>query len=254
MQTADNFEPAAVSSLGEPFVYSGTELDAMVEARNYHRWILRYFKPYLGERIIELGAGTGSFADCLLEAHVPSQFTLYEPAINLFPSLHRRFEGRPGVTSIHARLDERAATQSADTVMMVNVLEHIEDDAQCLRHVHRVLSADGRLLLFVPALPFLYGSLDRAVHHFRRYTKRGLRQTLAATGFRIEKVRYFNLIGIAAWFWSARVLKRKTVPGSDVRFFDRWIVPAAARLEAAWEPPLGQNLLVIAGKQDLPKV
>lgn len=226
----------------------------MDEARGYHRWILRYFLPFLGDRIIELGAGTGSFAEGLLEAHKPTQLTLYEPAINLFPSLRKRFEGRPGVTPLHSHLDERTAPQSADTVVMVNVLEHIEDDSQCLRHIHRVLAPGGHLLLFVPALPALFGSLDRAFEHFRRYTKRGLRQTLDETGFRIEQIRYFNLIGVAAWFWSGRILKRKMVPGRDVRIFDRWIVPAAALLEGAWEPPLGQSLLVVAGKQDSRKV
>lgn len=226
----------------------------MDEARSYHRWILRYFRPFLGDRIIELGAGTGSFADCLLEVHKPSQLTLYEPAVNLFPSLQQRFEGRPGVTPIHDHLDERTASLSADTAVMVNVLEHIEDDSRCLRDIHRVLTPDGHLLLFVPALPAIYGSLDRAFEHFRRYTKPGLRQKLAETRFQVEEIRYFNLIGIAAWFWSGRILKRKMVPARDVRFYDRWIVPAAARLEDAWEPPLGQSLLVIAGKQDSRKV
>ncbi|MGH9757345.1 MAG: hypothetical protein ACRD4M_06375, partial [Candidatus Acidiferrales bacterium] len=106
MQTSDNLKPAVFPSSHEPFVYSGTELGAMDEARGYHHWILRYFTPFLGERVIELGAGTGSFADCLLEAHKPTQLTLYEPAINLFPSLRKRFEGRPGVTPIHSHLDE----------------------------------------------------------------------------------------------------------------------------------------------------
>ncbi|MGH9700417.1 MAG: class I SAM-dependent methyltransferase [Candidatus Acidiferrales bacterium] len=226
----------------------------MDEARGYHRWILRHFMPFLGDRIVELGAGTGSFAQSLLEIHPPSQITLYEPAVNLFPFLQQRFKDRNGVALIHDHLDERAASVSADTVVMVNVLEHIKDDSLCLRHIHRVLAPGGHLLLFVPALPALFGSLDRAFEHFRRYTKRGLRQTLDETGFHIEQIRYFNMIGVAAWFWSGKILKRKMVPERDVRFFDRWIVPAAARLEDAWEPPLGQSLLVIAGKQDSRKV
>lgn len=238
----------APESPGQKFLYSGDELDAMEEAQRYHCWILRHFRPYLGKRIMEIGAGTGSFASILIESAPHSEFFLFEPAANLFPLLERRYQHDARVRTYNASLDARAASLAPDTVVMVNVLEHIEDDLACLRQTFSVLAPGGNLLLFAPALPALYGSLDRAFGHFRRYGRTELLTKLQEANFRVHKVRYFNFVGVATWFFSGRILKRTTVPVRDVRFYDLWIVPPASWLEQRWEPPLGQSVVAIAQK------
>jgi len=145
-------------------------------------------------------------------------------------------------------LDEIGDTFRADTVIAVNVMEHVERDADFLRAAGRALSSDGSLLLLVPAVPAIYGSLDRAFDHFRRYTRSGLRQLLLDAGFEIERLHYLNGIGVAAWFFAGRVLHRKTLGRTQVRFYDRWVIPWLRRIESKIHPPIGQSLLAVARK------
>ena len=111
-----------------------------------------------------------------------------------------------------------------------------------------MLVPGGSLLLLVPALPAIFGSLDRAFDHFRRYTRSGLRSSLVAAGFEIDTLHYLNMIGVAAWFVSGRVMRRTTLGRGQVRFYDRWIIPIVRRLESVIPAPIGQSVLAIARK------
>lgn len=236
--------PAGVEK--RDFVYSGSELGAMEEAKRYHAWILSYFQPYLGSRILEVGAGTGTFAERLRQAAPKCELFLFEPAGNLYPALEERFRSHANVHTARASLEERAAGLGVDTIVMVNVLEHIEDDEACLKRASEVLSPGGHLLVFVPAVQLIYGTLDRALDHFRRYGKSDFTRKLRAAGFRIRRMRYFNLPGVAAWGLYSRLLKRKSVEAGDVRFYDRWVIPSLSKIEGWVEPPIGQSLLAVA--------
>jgi SAM-dependent methyltransferase len=234
------------SSAGESFRYSGTELDAMAEARNYHRWILAQFAPFLGDSLLEVGAGIGNFAAQILEARPDICLTLLEPAANLAPLLAQRFASRPRVRTLAGSLAEHAASLSVEGAVMVNVLEHIENDQECLFQLHRVLRPGGRLMLFVPAVQAIYGSLDAAFDHFRRYSKPGLRRMLEQSGFTVKTLRYVNMPGVMAWWVTGTLLRRTTLRPASVRAYDRWVVPWLAKLEDVWEPPIGQSLLAVA--------
>jgi len=232
----------------DAFLYAGTELDAMAEARRYRAWILSYFKPFLGKHILEVGAGNGTFSQLLFEESKGARLSVQEPAANLLPLLKRRFSDVPQVHVIDGPFSaDHADSFPVDTIVMVNVLEHVENDREYLQTMRRMLPVGGHLLLFVPATPGIFGSLDRALDHYRRYTKKDLSAKLCEAGFRIEKIRHFNFVGVAAWFAAGRLLNKNTVRASEVRFYDRWIVPVASRIEERWEPPMGQSLLAVAG-------
>lgn len=231
----------------ESFVYSGTELDAMAEAGNYCSWIQRNFAPYLGKRVVEIGAGTGTFSELLLTSASTEELVLFEAAHNLFPQLRERFAGRN--VRVHCGPFELSRlTGPADSVVLVNVLEHISDDGELLSQIYRSVRPGGSLLLFVPALEWNYGSLDKAFEHHRRYSKRGLARTIKTAGFHIERMRYVNMMGIASWFFAGKVLHQTTLSPAQVRWYDRWVIPWSFRLEQLCEPPLGQSLLAIAIK------
>jgi SAM-dependent methyltransferase len=232
--------------VGTRFTYSGTELNSMAEAENYHRWILSHFAPFLGKRVLEIGAGIGTFSSFLLNKAPDSELTLLEPAANLYPTLEGRYEGNARVAVIQGNLEEHATSLSADSVVLVNVLEHVEDDKDYLQMIYRILNPRGNLLLLVPAVPHLYGSLDEAFGHLRRYTKKDLCRKLQGVGFRLERLRYVNLPGVASWFIAAKLLRLKTLESADVRFYDRWVVPWCSKLEGLWPPPIGQSLLAVA--------
>jgi SAM-dependent methyltransferase len=236
--------PAGASA----FTYSGEELDALAQARNYYGWISGRFAPYLGTRIVEAGAGIGTFTAWLLERAPGARITAIEPAENNYPHLSQRFAADARVTPVRGYLDAALPPASADSVVAVNVLEHVQDDAGFLANAARVLVPDGHLLLFVPALPALFGSLDRAFDHFRRYTRPVLRERLRAAGLVPAQVVYMNAPGVAAWWLTGKVLRKRTVSARDARLYDRWVIPWVRAVENRWSPPLGQSLLAVARK------
>jgi SAM-dependent methyltransferase len=245
--------PAGNAGASEEFAYSGTELDAMSGAENYYRWIIRHFAPFTGREILEVGAGVGTFANHLLFALPDGPFggrrlTLIEPASNLFPALQHRFRENHLVTTLQGDLESCADRLRPDTEILVNVLEHVKDDEACLALLHRILQPGGHLLIFVPAMPGLYGSLDAAFEHYRRYARAELERKLRAAGFELRKSRFVNLPGVAAWWLSGKIFRRKTLAPGAVRFYDRWVIRPWSRCEDVWAPPLGQNLLAIAQK------
>ena len=231
----------------EPFVYSGTELEAMAQARNYCQWILRYFAPYLGENIVEIGAGSGTFSQLLLDRGETRRLVLFEAAANLLPLLRRRFAD-PRVQLHCGSFDPSVLTQGSDSIVLVNVLEHIRDDELLLSQIHASLRKGGSLLLFVPACQWNYGSLDQAFDHYRRYSGAELERKIQNAGFRMEQRRYINFMGIASWFLAGKVLRQKTIKASQVRWYDSWVIPWSFKLEQFCKPPIGQSLLAVAIK------
>ncbi|HEX2693279.1 MAG TPA: methyltransferase domain-containing protein [Gemmatimonadaceae bacterium] len=230
------------------FSYSGTELDAVAEAVNYYDWIMDSFVDHVGERSIEAGAGTGTVSDLILSRAHPKQLDLVEPATNNVPILRKRFAGDSRVTVHHGYLEDLVGSLKVDSVIAVNVLEHVEHDDKFLQAAYDLLNPGGSLLLLVPATPAIFGSLDRAFEHYRRYTRSGIERSLVHNGFEIEKLDYLNLLGVAAWFVSGRVLHRTTLGRKQVRFYDRWVIPVLRRIESVIPIPIGQSLLVIGRK------
>jgi ubiquinone/menaquinone biosynthesis C-methylase UbiE len=232
-----------------PFAYVSTELQALAEAKNYYRWVNRQFAPFMGKRVVEVGAGIGTFAQSLLD-HVPlAELVLVEPSHNLLPLLQQRFAGDSRVKIVPGFFQPIAVPAPVDSVVLVNVLEHIAKDQAILDDAHAVLSPGGTLLLLVPALPQIYGSLDQAFGHYRRYTRTALARKLHGAGFEIIRLAYVNLLGIGGWWLSGRVLRRKTLQARYVRWYDRWVIPWLSKLEERWQPPCGQSLIVTARKR-----
>ena len=225
----------------------------MALAVNYHRWILKRFTPFLGKRIVEVGGGTGSFSELLLETR-PEILTVLEPSANMYPVLVRQLSGiEKGhlaqvrqCTLVQAFAGSRAP--QPDSILYVNVLEHIEDDKEELRTAHSVLAHRGRVLIFVPANPWLMGSLDRQLGHFRRYTMRELSSKCRAAGFTVRHSSYFDLLGILPWWLKYCILKSDHLEPAAVRFYDRWVVPISSRLEGLAAPPLGKSIVLVGEK------
>lgn len=226
--------------------YPGTELTALADAPNYYEAILREFSPYLGSRVVEIGAGIGTCSEYLLRYPQIKTLTLIEPASNLISILREKLSGDARVRLVNGPLKSVAESLSSDSVVLINVLEHVEDEEDLLRTIRHILKPNGALLLFVPALPMLYGSLDKAFGHVRRYRKAELRLQVEKHGFKIVNLRYFNLPGIVAWFVAGKVLNRKSLRARDARVYDRWIMSWVGRLEQMCHPPIGQSLLVVA--------
>jgi SAM-dependent methyltransferase len=229
------------------FSYSGTELDALASAPNYYRFIARRFAPHVGARAVEVGAGIGTFTEHLLRETPVREVVAVEPAENNFPLLRERLAGRPNVRLLHGYLEQVAdEVRGADSVVAVNVLEHTPDDLAFLRAARGVLRPGGSVLLFVPAMPAIFGSLDHEFEHYRRYDKASLARALEGAGFRDARLRHVNSLGILAWFAAGRIFRWRTIHASRVALYDRLVVPWLTALESRLEPPAGQSILAVA--------
>ena len=133
-----------------------------------------------------------------------------------------------------------------DTIIGVNVLEHIDDDRRTLATIAKALPSGGKLLLFVPASPVLFGSLDEAFGHCRRYRKTELQTKITEAGFQILELKFMNVPGLVSWFVAGRILKSRTLSPGMVQWYDRWVIPAVRTIESRLTMPAGQSLTVIA--------
>lgn len=227
--------------------YEGHDLEALADLRNYTAAILAAFAPNVRGRVVEVGAGIGNFAARFRP--LIDEALLVEPATNLYGRLVDRFAGDAAVRTFHGVLDDAPAARGTfDAAIMVNVLEHVDDDVGTLRRLHELLRPGGALLVFVPAMPALYGSLDREMGHVRRYTKDGLRDAATSAGFTIEQLRWFDSVGVVPWWIVGRVLRRRRIDEGGAKLYDRVVVPALTQLERRFAPPFGKNLVCVGRK------
>jgi len=224
----------------------------MALAVNYSRWIFDRLRPFIGKHIVEVGAGMGSFTKFLLETQ-PASMTLLEPSISLFPILRERLPSLDprGIAQARAATLAQAfagtnAPRQPDTAIYVNVLEHIADDEQELRTLHSILPASGRLLIFVPANPWLMGTMDRHLRHFRRYKLDELAAKCRSAGFRIQLAEYFDVIGIVPWWVRYCLLQSDRMEPASVQLYDRIVVPISRILERFVTPPIGKSVILVA--------
>jgi SAM-dependent methyltransferase len=224
--------------------YFGKELEAMSFAKNYHTWILAEFLPYLGSSIAEVGAGVGSFSTLLLETKI-SSLMAFEPSQNMYPLLRIALSTDKRAKAINDFFGRERAGKCFDSILYINVLEHIEDDASEVANAREALDSGGHLLVFVPALPWLYSELDRQIGHFRRYTKKTLVELMCRSGLSVVKARYFDVAGIIPWYLNF-VLLKNAMSGGSVSAYDRLVVPPMRVIEGLLPPPVGKNLLLVA--------
>ncbi|MBF0614747.1 MAG: class I SAM-dependent methyltransferase [Magnetococcales bacterium] len=232
-----------------PFQYSGEDLEVLAAMRNYRAWMLSWMRPFIQGRTLEIGAGCGSISREILPW--ADQLTLLEPDAALCTRLHDRFAlDAPRVAVIQDRAETHLHarnSEAVDSIVLINVLEHIPDDQQLLHDISRVLTGNGHLLLFVPALPILYAAMDAHLGHCRRYLRTPLIQQVEAAGLQIVLARYFDLPGIFSWLL-LKATRSVAFNPAMVRIYDRWIVPPTRWLEQRITPPAGKNLLLVARK------
>lgn len=224
--------------------YSGTDnLEIMKEAVNYNRFLRRLILKYArgGDLILDFGAGIGTFASwvgrqgydvCCLEVDGAQARIIAQQNLQVLTSLS----------------DTRDETY--DYVYSLNVLEHIEDDAQALRDIFRVVKPGGRVLLYLPALQILFSSMDRKVGHFRRYRKSSLKQLAVESGFTVAKCRYADSLGVFAtlvykWFGD----ESGDLSMAPLVLYDRIAFPISRLLDILLGAICGKNVYAVLVKQ-----
>ncbi len=223
-------------------------LARMGKLEPYNRWLAERFQWALGRRILEIGAGFGNMTRHLTDGRELVVASDLDPvAVEYLKGVFRDNKA-VRVASYRFPLESAAREEiralRIDTLVCCNVLEHIEDDRKTLADMREILQPGGRLVLLVPALSRLYGSLDVHLRHFRRYEKPELERKLSEAGFAIEDCRFVNRPGVFGWFVNGRILRRKVLPKAQLRLF-RLFLPFLKREETA-PPSFGMSLLAIA--------
>lgn len=211
----------------------------------YNAWIVDELRPYVGRQVLDVGCCTGNILAHFLDRERVIGIDIGEEFI---AEARHRFGDRSNFRAEVADVTDPGmptlVKEPIDTVICVNVLEHIEDDAGALRNMNRVLEPGGRVLLFVPAHPFLHGTMDEVDGHHRRYSKADLRRKLESASFSVEAAHHMNLPGMIAWFIDGKLLRRRYVPASHDGLFQR-LVPRIAAVERRFRPPAGLSLVMV---------
>jgi len=223
---------------------TGFELGALEVAHNYRAGLVREFAPYVRGHVLEVGAGIGQISAQLLQQTALRRLTAIEPVPAHAALCRARL---PGVALIEGTLDDLPPGEPVDTIVSVNVLEHIRDDARELLGYRRLLAERaGHLCLCVPARAELYAPIDRALGHHRRYQRPALRALLVSAGFEVTRLDYFNLVGYLGWWLCFRLLQRRHFDVVPLRLFDSLVFRVTHALErGVARPPVGQSLLAV---------
>jgi SAM-dependent methyltransferase len=223
-------------------------LESGRESDNYNAWVAAQFAPSIGRRVLEVGCGIGNLSRYWVERDA---FVGIDTEAECIAKCTARFADKPNATFLHDFAGapdwvRRWSAHRPDTIVAINVLEHIREDLEALRGWRDIVRAGGggNICIFVPAFEFAYSSFDHRYGHFRRYTKATLRDKLLDAGLDIEELRYFNMPGLLAW-WTTFVLFKRTEASGQVGVYDRLVVPLARRLESVVTPPFGNSVVAV---------
>ncbi len=226
-------------------------LRQMGQARRFNGWMAKTIRPFIGRNVLEIGAGRGNMTELLTAPGTQylATDTNQEHLRELCVWLENRPDLRTALCDAADSNDFLALESDFDTVICLNVLEHIEDDSTALANIHGCLRSGGKAIVLVPQGAAAFGSLDEVLHHKRRYSEAELRKKMTAAGFHVERVLRFNRATYPGWIWNARVLRRKTLSSMQLRIFD-FLVPVWRRVDS-WLPWPPTSLIGIGVKEPL---
>ena len=230
-------------------LYQGlTTLEILTEAKNYNRWIAENFYSSIQAPLLEFGSGIGNISE-LISSYTP--LCLTDTDARMLAHLKNKFSHSNDVSVDFLDITQpppEHLVESFQTVIGINVLEHVEDDEKALFHLGNVLKPSGRLLLLVPAKKWAYTDLDKQLGHFRRYEKKELAEKLVKASFQIEKLYFFNLVGLMSWIMRDKLQRSGGLRPYQISSFDT-IVPILKRVELKISMPVGISLIAIAQKK-----
>lgn len=219
----------------------------------YYGWVLELVRPYVGRRVLDAGCGIGNFT-ALLEPLADYVLALDLSQENL-QLLRSRFSASSVVEVAAHDLDvdfEIVARKNIDTIVCLDVIEHVEDDVALLERFRDIASPGGHLIIKVPACPWLYGSVDEASGHYRRYTPRQLRERAASAGWEPVAAHYMNLAGVLPYWIKCRMRRQQS---NFSRTFKPWqlkaingVIPMLRLMDRLAGPPVGLSAVLVARK------
>lgn len=223
-------------------------LRAMEDARRFNQWMADTIRPFMGDDVLEIGAGIGNLTKLLCPGR--TRYVVSDIDSSYLSHLRSQLQNLPNVTTAVCDLQNSGDFEpfrgSMDTLVCLNVLEHIEDDRRGLRNIHASLKPGGRAIVLVPQGAAAFGTIDEVLGHCRRYSQAELEQKMKAAGFRIERMLKFNRVTYPGWILNGRILRRRTLSRLQLHTFDL-LVPFWRRIDPflPWPPT---SLIAVAIK------
>jgi glycosyltransferase involved in cell wall biosynthesis len=239
---------ALVDDLYKDDAYGSRILVEMEKARRFNVWMGDTLRPYVGERVLEIGAGIGTLTSQFIPRELYVASDINHDYLDYLTSYAC---GRPYLHVLEVDATEpehfRGLEGMFDTVLMVNVLEHVSRPEVALANIHRVLAPHGRAIILVPQHPALYGTLDEALEHRERYTPATLVGSLEDAGFTLQQLLDFNRFAIPGWWLNGKVLRRRTFSRVQLKTLDT-MLPILRRVDRLF-PWSGMSLIAVAAKE-----
>lgn len=216
------------------------------QAVRYRRWVLDQVRPWLGQRILEIGCGVGNITTDLLDR---KRVVAIDIEGAYLQELGRRLGPRPNLRLLEIGLDEEGLVEQVeaeelDSALLLNVLEHIEHDVAALENLSRALTPGAMVILQVPAHRWLYGESDRSLGHIRRYGVEDLRLAMLDAGLTVERIWQFNALGVLGWFVSGRLRREPMFSERQLRLYET-LVPLLRLIEPWQGVPLGLSIMAV---------
>ncbi len=220
----------------------------MEAARNYNQWLFSLVSPYLGKKVIEVGPGLGTMTQQILSLPGTEKYLGIEPNLDCFEVLMNRYGGTSGFmclnTSIEAFNIDELKGENFDTVVSVNVLEHIQNDVEMVKAITRVLGPGGKIVFLIPAIPWAFGDIDKAVGHYRRYSVKMVHNLFKLANIKVEKVHFANFPGLLGWLYNTKVSIKHQQDDQQIGLFDK-LVPFIRKVENIVLPPIGLSIVAV---------
>jgi glycosyltransferase involved in cell wall biosynthesis len=231
----------------EPATYLTVRRKARL--KRYNRWIFDRIRPFLGQRVLEVGAGSGTMTRMMYGREL---VVASDKETAYVDRLINAFRRRPGISVDRVDLEDPASREQVrnhfDTVTLINVLEHSANDEAVLRNAASILIPGGRVVIYAPAGAKRFGALDRALGHHRRYDRDELIEKMKQAGFEVEQVMFHNRAGLFGWWLNSSILRRRALPSGQSQLFDR-MVPLFRKIDGA-APSSGLSLIAVGHTAD----
>jgi 2-polyprenyl-3-methyl-5-hydroxy-6-metoxy-1,4-benzoquinol methylase len=221
-------------------------LETAIKRKNFSNWVFDETASELKGDILEIGSGLGTYSKRIIENHPHSKIVLSDISEHYVKNLEKKFLSKN--VSIH-KLDlnkkedfSNIGYEKFDSIIAINVLEHVEDDLLALNELNKMLKKDGTLIILVPANKFLYNIIDKSIGHWRRYTKNEISIKLSESNFLVDKIFSFNLLGIIGWYLNGNIFKKSEINKGASSLFDK-LVPTMKILEKIFRKKIGLSII-----------
>ena len=228
--------------MSESFKYPGDELDLFQHAQHWKKYFSNVIKKNIRGNVLEVGAGIGS-TTLLLNDGSAGSWRMLEPDTDLYKSLLEKKNIFPGNTSIK-KGSIHDINDRLDTIIYIDVLEHIENDRDEVERASQLLNPGGYLIILSPAFQHIYSPFDKAIGHFRRYTRKTIQQLRPGSMTSIT-CRYYDSVGYFASLMNRALLKQKKPSLNQVRFWDNWMIPLSRFTDTLFMHSFGKSIICI---------